>query len=330
MSELAKSHLRPLERYLKMKRITDICIQKAGEVWVDREEGGWIRHTDPLIKTRDLLKLFDVIATMRGQKFSEDHPVLSTTLPGYGFRVEVQHPNILAGPDIGISIRTSKIEDYPLEAFFLQGKDDKRERPPRQQQQDFVLENTRQMLAKDEHVKAAMYLLEHEKSILIVGGTSTAKTTCLNSLLAHINPNFRIITIEDAQEVRVKQPNWLGIVKSKSGTDIGRSTYGAIVNSCLRCRPDTIVFGELDVENTLPFLRLTNTGHRGGLATLHANSAKDVLNAIMTNLKLAKYDLEQDTIQLLLKAGVYAIAHMEGWQGLDGKKKRMGTLELVQ
>lgn len=330
VSELVRRHMKPLEKYLRMKDITDICINNDGEVWVYREKGGWIAYQDPAINTRELLMLFENVATLRNQKFSDLYPVLSTALPFYGYRVEVQHPNILAGVSIGVSIRTSKIKDYPPEAFFLTGKDDKRPRPPAKLKTDQVYENVKAMLERDEHAQAVRYLMANEKSVIIAGGTSTAKTTCLNSLLGCISMNSRVLTIEDTQEIRVKQKNWLGILKSKSGTDIAQANYKTIVNSCLRSRPDTILFGELDVDNTLPFLRLGNTGHRGGLATVHANSADKILEAIMTNLEMAKYTLRESAVDRLLRSGVYAIAHMEAWQGPDGKTNRMGTLELLR
>lgn len=330
MSQLVRRHLKPLERYLRMKEITDICINKEGEVWVFREKGGWISYQDQAVNTRELLMLFENIATLRGQKFSDLHPVLSTALPLYGYRVEVQHPNILAGNSVGVSIRTSKIKDFEPEAFFLTGKDDKRPRPPAKLKTDKVYEDVKAMLERDEHAQAVRYLMANEKSILIAGGTSTAKTTCLNALLGCAGMDRRVLTVEDTQEVHVKQKNWLGILKSKSGTDIAKTSYKAIVNSCLRSRPDTIIFGELDVENTLPFLRLGNTGHRGGLATVHANSADKILEAVMTNLEMAGYSLQESAVDRLLRSGVYAIAHMNAWQGPDGKTNRMGSLELLQ
>lgn len=331
MSQLVKRHLKPLEKYLRMKDITDICINKAEEVWVDRQGGGWICYQDSNIKTRDLLMLFDVIATMRGQKFSDIHPVLSSTIPFYEYRVEVQHPNILAGIDIGISIRTSKLKDnLTPEDFFPTGEDDKRERPPRHENQDYILEQARQHIAKGEHAQAARFLIANRKCILVAGGTSTGKTTCLNTLLRCVDMDRRVVSIEDAQELRIQQKNWLGIVKSKSGTDIAQLHYGAIVNSCLRCRPDCIIFGELDIQNTMPFLVLANSGHEGGFATVHANSARAAIKAVVGKVKMDGSDLNPETVEEYVKTGVYAVAHLEGWIGRDGRKKKMGVLELLQ
>lgn len=320
-----------MEKYLRMKEITDICINKAGEVWVDRQNGGWICYNDAEIKTRDLLMLFDVIATMRGQKFSDLHPVLSSTLPFYDYRVEVQHPAILAGVDIGVSIRTSKLKgNLTPEDFFPTGEKDPRERPPRHANQDYILETARKHILKGEHAQVARLLIAEKKCILVAGGTSTGKTTCLNTLLKCVDMDRRIVSIEDAQELRVQQKNWLGIVKSKSGTDIAKIHYGAIVNSCLRCRPDCIIFGELDIQNTMPFLVLSNSGHEGGLATVHANSAKAALKAIVGKVKMDGSDLTPETVEEYVKTGVYAIAHLDSWLGQDGRKKKMGVLELLQ
>lgn len=331
MVELVRQHLKPLEKYLRMKDITDICINKAGEVWVDRQNGGWICYQDANIKTRDLLMLFDVIATIRDQKFSDIHPVLSSTLPFYEYRVEVQHPTILAGKDIGVSIRTSKLKDnLTLEDVFPTGEDDMRERPPKHENQDFILEQTRKHIAKGEHAQAVRLLIANRKCILVAGGTSTGKTTTLNLMLKCVDMDRRIVSIEDAQELKVRQKNWLGFVKSKSGTDIAQMHYGTIVDSCLRCRPDCIIFGELDNKNTMPFLVLANSGHEGGFATVHANTAKAALKAVVGKVKMAGSDLNPETIEEYVRTGVYAVAYLDAWIGRDGRKKKMGVLELLQ
>ena len=122
---------------------------------------------------------------------------------------------------------------------------------------------------------------------MVAGGTSSGKTTFLNSLIQAIPNETRLIVIEDTQELVVDQPNNVRILKSKTGTDVAGVTYPAIINACMRLRPDSLLLGEFDIENTLPFLRLLNTGHGGSMATIHANSASGALKALVKNATLS-------------------------------------------
>jgi type IV secretion system protein VirB11 len=139
----------------------------------------------------------------------------------------------------------------------------------------------------EEEVQILLDALATKKNILVAGGTSSGKTTFLNSLLRLVDMDERIITIEDARELVITQKNHTAFLKAKSGTDIARISYIDLINSAMRMRPDRIILGELDIQNSLPFLRILNTGHGGSMATVHADGVDEALEAIALNVSLS-------------------------------------------
>ena len=123
--------------------------------------------------------------------------------------------------------------------------------------------------------------IKNKKNVLISGGTGSGKTSFLNSLMQEIPLQDRVVTIEDSQELFVENPNRTQIAVPKEENSI--YTYTTAINNAMRLRPDRLFLGEIDIRNTLTFLRVNNTGHSGNLSTLHANNSKDAINAIITN-----------------------------------------------
>ena len=118
----------------------------------------------------------------------------------------------------------------------------------------------------------------------IAGGTGSGKTSFLNSLMGEIDPDERIVTIEDSQELRVENINKTQLAVPKIATEI--YSYQVAIDNAMRLRPDRLFLGEIDIRNTFSFLRVNNTGHAGNLSTLHANNPRDAIKAIKTNIIL--------------------------------------------
>jgi len=125
------------------------------------------------------------------------------------------------------------------------------------------------------------------KTILVCAGTGSGKTTFLNSLLVHIPLSERIITIEDTRELIVPHKNSAHMLKSKTGTDIAKSSYADFINACMRVRPDRILLGEIDIENSMVFLNLANSGHSGSISTIHAYTPEEAFNKLCLNASLS-------------------------------------------
>ena len=255
MSALLKQHLKPLEKYFKVKDLVEICINAPGEVWLETFEG-WTVKTDKSLTARALNNLVSTLATHRGQRFDETTPFLATAIPEYGFRIQAVGDG-LADSGITISIRVAQSQRFNIETYM--SKKDATE-----------LKNA----------------IKGGRTVLVAGGTSSGKTTLLNSMIRYIPEEARLVVIEDTKELVVDQPNTVRWLKSKTGTDVSQVTYGDIINSAMRVRPDRILMGELDIQNTVPFLRLLNAGHAGSMATVHANGTKEAIDAIVMNAQL--------------------------------------------
>ena len=256
ISPLLQKHLKPFEKYFKIKGLVELCINQPGEIYIETLDG-WTVKKDDAFTLQNLNHFAEVLATSKGQKFGANVPLLSTSLPGYGFRVQVVG-GALVGSGFSLTIRVAQAQRFELTSYMSEAG-----------------------------ASELQKMIEDGKTILVAGGTSSGKTTLLNSMIRYIQNDKRIITIEDTQELEIDQPNNIRILKSKTGTDIAKMTYKDIINSCMRMRPDRLLMGELDIENTVPFLRLLNTGHAGCMATIHADGPQEAMDAICMNAQLA-------------------------------------------
>lgn len=279
-NQVIDNALKFLAKYLETKDLIELIINQPGEIWLETRSG-WIVKNDPKISREYLHSMGRNLATVNGQVFDEEHPLLSCTLPApYHYRVQMVGEQI-NDHGFGVAIRVGAAMTLPLSAWFgdrklseHSGLDGKREK------ESFLDEN----LTVEENILRA---IKHKKNILVAGGTSSGKTTFLNSILKLVDPDERIITIEDAKELVIDQPNNMRFLKAKGGTDIAKVTYVDLINTAMRSRPDRIILGELDIQNTLPFLRILNTGHGGSMATVHADGVEEAIEAISLNVSLS-------------------------------------------
>jgi type IV secretion system protein VirB11 len=275
LSALLSKNLEILAPYLKKKNIVEISINKPQEVWIETTNKGWSCIKDKNLTHARLMSLTKILATESHQDFDEETPILSLSLPKYNYRLQVISG---AAVDSGfaLSIRVTTEVEIPLSSWF-----DKTT------------------------IKALKSHIKDRKTILVSGGTGSGKTTLLNSLLREIDNNDRIVTLEDSKELIIKQPNHIRLLKSKTGTDVAKLTYKDFINVIMRLRPDRILLGEIDVENTANFLRLINTGHDGSFATIHANTIKGAISAIVLNCQLAGFQGTEDAV------AKYALSHID-------------------
>lgn len=272
MSQVAiETYLRPLQPFLDQEGVTEISINRPGEVWVERLGGGpgMERHLIPELTFSHLMTLARLMAQYSDQEVCEETPLLSATLPD-GCRVQVVLPPAVEPGAIGISIRKQALLDLSLDDLAKRGSFDHVN----------SLEVTKQ--ANDAHLrelyKAERYLefieaaILAKKNILISAGTSAGKTTFLNACLKAIPSEERIVTIEDTREVRPSQPNRLQLLASRGGQGRAKLSVQHLLEASLRLRPDRLVLGELRGEEAFTYLRAINSGHPGSITTIHANS----------------------------------------------------------
>jgi pilus assembly protein CpaF len=166
-----------------------------------------------------------------------------------------------------------------------------------------------------------------ELNILISGGTGTGKTTLLNALSAAIPDSDRIVTIEDAAELRLNQRHVLRLEsRPKNIEGEGEISIRELVRNSLRMRPDRIVIGEVRSGEALDMLQAMNTGHDGSLSTVHANSTRDALSRIETMVLMAGFDLPMRAIRQQVASALDLIVHLERQE--DGARRVTAITEV--
>jgi pilus assembly protein CpaF len=167
------------------------------------------------------------------------------------------------------------------------------------------------------------------RSILVSGGTGSGKTTLLNALSAFIDPAERVITIEDAAELRLRQQHVVRL-ESRPANVEGRGTVTIrdLLRGALRMRPDRIVIGEVRGGEALDLLMALNTGHEGALSTVHANSPDDALRRIETLALMAGVGLPHEAIREQLGRGLDLVVHLARLS--DGSRRVVEVSEVVR
>ena len=167
------------------------------------------------------------------------------------------------------------------------------------------------------------------KSILVCGGTGSGKTTLLNALSTWIDPAERVVTIEDAAELRLRQPHVVRLESRPASVEgRGEVTIRDLLRNALRMRPDRIVIGEVRGPEAFDLLTALNTGHRGALSTVHANSPEDALRRVETLALMANVGLTHSSIREQLARGVELVVHMARID--DGARRVTELSEVVR
>ena len=164
-------------------------------------------------------------------------------------------------------------------------------------------------------------------NIVVSGGTGSGKTTLLNVLSGYIPPDERIVTIEDAAELQLRQRHVARLESRPAGPDAKEITIRDLVISSLRMRPDRLVVGEVRGGEALDMLQAMNTGHDGSMTTLHANKPRDALSRIETLVLMAGYDLPIRAIRAQVTSAINVVVHLERLR--DGTRKVAEISELT-
>lgn len=231
--------------------ITEILINADGVMRVDRQGSG-LEVSGTELSAAERETAIRILATAAGQSVHHDNPQLSTILPGSGARVQAMLPPLVHAPVLAIRKRPETI--FGLESYIAHGIIDP---------------------AQLQDIRTA---IEARKNIVVAGGTGSGKTTLLNALLAE--PSFkraRVILLEDTIELQCAAADSIQLLTKTTEPLIGMRD---LVRMTLRLRPDRIVVGEVRDGAALDVLKAWNTGHPGGLLTVHANSAREALTRL--------------------------------------------------
>ncbi len=263
-----RTYLKPFLQWLEMDEVTEILVNKPGEVWVEVSGEANMRRIEmPEVDDVLLARLAAQIARVAHQGINRENPLLAASLPG-GERVQLVGPP--AAKHWAMAIRRHRMVDLALDDY---------DRGPIRKLDDVTgtdaLERAR--LAPIPFLKEAV---KSRKTILISGGTSSGKTTFLNALLKTIPANERIILVEDTPEIADNHANSLRLIAVKGELGEARVTINDLLQASLRLRPDRIIVGEIRGEEAATFLRAINTGHPGSFTTVHANTPAGALEQI--------------------------------------------------
>ena len=265
-----KSFLKPFEPWLDDPQVTEIMVNRPGEVWIERQDAsGFERVEDPAINTLLLQRLAVQIARVSHQAINREQPLLAASLPT-GERIQIAGPPA-AGDHWALAIRRHVVSDLSLSDFA--GADGfsavQIGRSEGLREIDTLLKKLLDEKRVEEFLQAAVTT---KKTMLISGGTSTGKTSLLNALLREIGEHERIITVEDASELHLSQPNHVSLSAVKGEMGEARINMTDLLEAALRMRPDRIILGEIRGVEAAAWLRAINTGHPGSITTVHADN----------------------------------------------------------
>src|SRR3954466_5355 len=255
----------PLERLLADESVTEIMVNGPYDIWIER--GGRLSPTDVVFNDEShLRRIINKMVAQVGRRIDESSPMVDARLPD-GSRVNAIIPPLsLSGPLVTIR----KFSRKRLTA------------------EDMIRLGTLGV----ETVEFLQRCIRAQLNILISGGTGSGKTTLLNALSTAIPDEERIVTIEDAAELRLNQTHVLRLeARPKDLAGENEVPIRALVRNSLRMRPDRILVGEVRGAEALDMLQAMNTGHEGSLSTIHANSPRDALNRLETMVLMAGYEL---------------------------------------
>lgn len=287
------TYLSPLETIFEEDGVSEVSINKPGEVWIENR-GDMRCEKIEALDIDHLRSLAHLVAQSTDQRVSEETPLLSATLPN-GFRIQVVLPPACEPGTICMSIRKGSTLNWDLNDYERMGAFDNTAVEAIIDESNHKLQ---EMLDRNDIKAFLENAIIWKKNIIISGGTSTGKTTFTNAALKTIPHEERLITVEDAREVILdRHPNRVHLLASKGGQGRANVTTQDLIEACLRLRPDRIIVGELRGAEAFSFLRAINTGHPGSISTLHADTPQGALEQLVLMVMQAGLGITREQIR---------------------------------
>ena len=299
-NDALRTALYPLLGLLDDPRITEVEANGFDDVWVKGAPWHGHRRTNVRWNSQEDFRLACIRAgEVIGRQVSETSPLCNARLPG-GERVNIAVPPACAR--IALTIRLFPAETLTFDKLQEFGSVDGRVRT--------MLES----------------LVLARKSLLIAGGTGSGKTSLLNAMSQVIPRHERIVTIEDARELQIQQPNWVAMETVEPYHEGGtRITIGDLVKNALRQTPDRIVVGEVRGEEAFYLLRALSTGHGGGLGTIHSNDGEDALHQLQLLAQMADVGgLTSATVAAMVGRAVDVVVYQGYFE--EGNARRVSEI----
>jgi len=285
--------------------VIEICINPDGSCWGEFQGDHFMRALDQRLSVTEVRDLGNQIASSANTTMSKDKPIVSVSITYRGRPIRAQvvtPPAVLAGMSISLRFFSNLPLDR-IELRFLYGEERKLEEL--RQQKNRAL---REVVTSGDIYAAVRFCVENKLNMIVSGGTSTGKTVAARKILSLIPPEERIITIEEAAELRPEQPNAVTLIADR---DTEARSADVLLASTLRMRPDRIVLGEVRGREAMTFLEAINTGHGGSLTTLHAETPQLAVRrlaiaALNTDVPMTYADMVdyiEGSIDVIIQAG---------------------------
>jgi pilus assembly protein CpaF len=292
--------LGPLQPLLEDDTITEVMVNGAKNIYIERK--GKIHRVPVTFENNDhVMRIIDRIVAPLGRRIDESSPYVDARLPD-GSRVNAIIPPLsLVGPVL--TIRKFSRNPITVEQIIQFGS------------------------ITQEGIQFLKACVEARLNVVISGGTGSGKTTFLNVLSGFIPADERIVTIENAAELQLRQEHVVTLESRPPNIEgRGEITIRDLVINCLRMRPDRIIVGEIRDEAALDMLQAMNTGHDGSMTTLHSNSPRDTLARLETMTLMAGMDLPSRAIREQVSSAIDVICHQERMR--DGTRKITNITEI--
>ncbi|MFC3174038.1 CpaF family protein [Novosphingobium bradum] len=293
--------LGPLEPLLKDETVTDILVNGAGEVFVERQ--GLLEHAQTRFQDdRHLLRIIQKIVSAVGRRIDEASPYVDARLAD-GSRVNAIIPPLaIDGP--ALSIRKFAKKWISM---------------------DRLIELGTMPEAMAEVLKA---IVSSRRNVLISGGTGSGKTTLLNAMSSYIGQRERIITIEDSAELQLQQEHVVRLETRPPNIEgKGEVSQRNLVKNSLRMRPDRIIVGEVRAGEAFDMLQAMNTGHDGSMTTVHANSPRDALSRVEQMIGMSGVDISSRSARAQIASAMNIVVQIE--RLIDGHRRIVSVQELT-
>jgi pilus assembly protein CpaF len=250
--EIIIPFLKPIEHLLASKAISEIMVNPDGSVWIE-EQGHIVLQPDIRFDEGALFTGLEVIANRFGKKFDADSPIMNLRLPD-GSRLAALIPPVV-NPAPMMTIRKFTSRDFTMDDLIAC------------------------KMLTTEQAKLLVDAVRRGDNLLISGGTGAGKTTMANVIAGFIPDSERILILEDVAELYIRKPH---VISAEAQLDTHKSPIGFadLLRAALRHRPDRIIVGEIRGTEARVFIDALNTGHRGSLTTIHANSTEDAVRRL--------------------------------------------------
>jgi len=304
-----------VREFMASAEVTEICINRPGELYLE-SRGAWRRVEVPALTFERARQFCTAVVneSNTGQRITDTDPVVSLTFPT-GERAQFVIPPACEAGNVSITIRlpskqTKTLAQYQQDGFFDEivevgqgiGDADRE-----------LLELRAGRHYADFFRKAVL----NKKNIMVSGATGSGKTTFMKSLVHHIPDNERLVTIEDARELFIAQPNVVHLLYSKGGQSTSNVTAKSCMEACLRMKPDRIILAELRGDESFYFIRNCASGHPGSITSCHSGSTEQTWDqlALMVKASAEGAGLEFATIKRLLKMTIDIVVHIKAHAG---------------